>query len=87
MSYAWARYCYVTELYAYDFIIKDFVIKRGVICAGISVYVYIYSYIKYIKNIRMKWTWWSSSGNQCNKINQMKFVYCLSDGVTRSKEG
>ena len=27
-------YCYVTELHAYDFVIKDFVIKRGIICAG-----------------------------------------------------
>ena len=25
--------CYVTELHAYDFVIKDFVIKRGIICA------------------------------------------------------
>ena len=27
-------YCYVTELYAYDFVINEFVIKRGIICAG-----------------------------------------------------
>ena len=27
----------VTELHAYDFIIKDLVIKGGVICAGLSV--------------------------------------------------
>ena len=25
---------YVTELHAYDLVIKDFVIKMGVICAG-----------------------------------------------------
>ena len=24
----------VTELHAYDFVIKDFVIKKGIICAG-----------------------------------------------------
>ena len=28
----------VTELHAYDFVIKDFVIKRGIICARPCIY-------------------------------------------------
>ena len=31
-------YIVVTELHAYDFVIKEFVIKGGVICAGPFIY-------------------------------------------------
>ena len=33
ISYGMIVIVYVTELHAYDFVIKDFVIKRGVTCA------------------------------------------------------
>ena len=33
--------CYITELHAYDFVIKDFVIKSDIICARPHVYVSI----------------------------------------------
>ena len=42
---AWVWCCYVTEVYAYDF-----VIKRGVICARpvcVCVYIYIHLYLGY----------------------------------------
>ena len=34
--------CYVTELHAYDFVIKDFVIKKGVLFVPDPVHVCVY---------------------------------------------
>ena len=59
---AWVWYCYVTEVHAYDFVIKDFIIKRSVICTAfcieevwkfiriIYIYlVYVHIDIEYVK--------------------------------------
>ena len=41
MWYAWVWYCYVTELHAYDVVIKYFVIKRDIICAGCCIFLFV----------------------------------------------
>ena len=41
MSHGVLEYDIITELHAYDFIIKDFIIKRGVICVRPCILNYI----------------------------------------------